>query len=621
MDQTSTERDESTPAHEPERVDHVDDAATDDTTTDDLATDDATTVNNRATDVEPDRRPLRAALISPPAITAAALALVFTWRSFLPTLMPRTIVTQAAITALCAALGYAVGALVGAIGRRFLHDTDRAISDRTLRIARWVLAAGAALVFVIGLFGWARWQNQQRDLLGMDHIATLGFVLVTAIALVLFVILVLVGRLIGRGVAAIHRFNRRHVPALAVTPLTVVLVVVLALFLGRDVALQNVTSWINSVYGTVDDTTREGVTQPSSDLVSGSPGSAAAWDTLGMEGRNFVARSTPTALMTELHGDDAEVMDPVRVYAGIRSADTAEARAELVVEELRRTGGFDREYLAVWTVTGTGWVDPDGARAFELLHRGDTAIAAMQYSYLPSWIAMVLDDAPPLEAGAILFEAVYAAWRDLPADGRPTLVVFGQSLGSFGAEAAFAGLDVRTSVYNLVTRTDGALFTGPTNDNIIWSQLIEAREPYSPVWLPVIPEDLSVGRLGSVRFANSAAALEDPMTDWQGTRVLYVQHPSDPVTFWGMDWLTSPAAWMASPRGPDVPQRGGWFPVVTWVQGVFDLMAGFGAPAGHGHDYRDAFAGAWSQVTPVEGWTADDTRRMAQLLADTRPDW
>lgn len=36
-------------------------------------------------------------------------------------------------------------------------------------------------------------------------------------------------------------------------------------------------------------------------------------------------------------------------------------------------------------------------------------------------------------------------------------------------------------------------------------------------------------------------------------------------------------------------------------------MAGFGAPPGHGHDYRLDYPAAWADLVPPEGWTAEDT--------------
>jgi uncharacterized membrane protein len=69
--------------------------------------------------------------------------------------------------------------------------------------------------------------------------------------------------------------------------------------------------------------------------------------------------------------------------------------------------------------------------------------------------------------------------------------------------------------------------------------------------------------------------------------------------------------------GRGVPGRVRWFPVVTWVQETADLMAGFSAKTGYGHDYNDAFVNAWAAVAPPAGWTDADTARLADALAAT----
>ena len=58
-------------------------------------------------------------------------------------------------------------------------------------------------------------------------------------------------------------------------------------------------------------------------------------------------------------------------------------------------------------------------------------------------------------------------------------MVFGESLGSFGGEAPFLSLN------NLIARTDGALFSGPTFNNTIWDDLTRNRDKGSPEWLPI----------------------------------------------------------------------------------------------------------------------------------------
>src|SRR5690606_37390016 len=113
-----------------------------------------------------------------------------------------------------------------------------------------------------------------------------------------------------------------------------------------------------------------------------------------------------------------EAKMPIRVYAGLDSTEGGELDdvAALVVTELDRTNAWAREVLVVTTTTGTGWVDPAMSESIELMHAGDTAIAAMQYSFLPSWVSFVADRATPPEAGKALFEAVYAAWSERPKD-------------------------------------------------------------------------------------------------------------------------------------------------------------------------------------------------------------
>jgi uncharacterized membrane protein len=218
----------------------------------------------------------------------------------------------------------------------------------------------------------------------------------------------------------------------------------------------------------------------------------------------------------------------------------------------------------VITTTGTGWVDPDAASSVEYLHAGDTALVGLQYSYLPSWISFLVDREEAAEAGVALYRHVYRRWSQLPATERPRLIVFGESLGSFGAEAAFRG-DAAASLAKLVARSDGALFTGPAASNRIWDQLTDAREAGSPV----------------------NAALE---------------------AFWRRP------QWTDRPQGYDVPARAGWYPVVTGFQEIFDLIAGFSAASGHGHNYDVDFVSGWAAAAPPADWTAADSARLQRHL-------
>jgi uncharacterized membrane protein len=280
-----------------------------------------------------------------------------------------------------------------------------------------------------------------------------------------------------------------------------------------------------------------------------------------------------------------------------------------VVQELDRTGASERSVVVAWTSTGTGWVDPIAATALEYLFAGDTAIASMQYSYLPSWISFLVDGPKAADAGAALNEAVHDWWSALPADSRPALIVFGESLGSLGTEAAFVQGDAAASVDALTSRSDGVLLVGPTAVNEIWKQIEAERAPDSPVWAPVYDD----GRI--VRFAPSPGDVRPSGEDWQQPRILYVHHPSDPVGNWTMKTLWAPPPWTNSPTGDDVPDTVGWFPFVTWLQVLADLAAGFSSEPGHGHNYNADVVDAWMAVHPADGWTDADLRRLEDLLS------
>ena len=553
-------------------------------------------------------RSARRPILGRPTFVGLAVALVFWWQSLMPLMLPRTWLAQAAISAICAAVGYGIGTLSGSLGHRILDRFDAGPSVEARQRAWTLLGVVTAVIVIVGLLAWPRMHTEQRALVELGPVSRLSVVPMIALTILLGLLFVVVGRVIGRGVSAINRFNHRHLPRAAAQPLTVILVLIIVVFLVRDVAIDRSVQAANSAFGTLDTTTNEGTEQPTSPLVSGSPDSHADWDGLGRQGREFVADATVLDALADFHGDGAILVEPIRVYVGNRTAASAHDQAEIAVAELVRTDAHERSVVVVATSTGTGWIDPDSVAAIEYLHAGDTAVVSMQYSYLPSWVSTFVDQGNATDAGSELFNAVHEWWDELPAADRPLLLVFGLSLGSYGAEAAFAGPDAPSSVANMVARTDGALFVGPTNDNAVWGQLTSARDPGSPFWAPVFDD----GR--SARFLTRDPDASQPPGDWESPRILYLQHPSDPVTFWSFDMMWREPEWMDRPRGYDVSDRGQWFPFVSWTQGVFDLMAGFGAPPGFGHDFRLDYVNGWAQVAPPDGWTEADTRRLEQYL-------
>ncbi len=252
-------------------------------------------------------------------------------------------------------------------------------------------------------------------------------------------------------------------------------------------------------------------------------------------------------------------------------------------------------------------MDPTAAAALEYMWRGDTAIAGMQYSFLPSCISFILDTSTATEAGIAINEAVIEWWEELPEDDRPRLVAFGESLGSLGSEAAYAKDSLSNSLDFIQSKIDGALWVGPTDSNAIRSQLLQERDP-SPVWLPEYDN-------GDVlRLTNSPGVLDSSDPTWKEPRVVYYHHPSDPVGYWNWQTLWRAQEWSDQPVGHDVPDSVRWVPFTTFTQVVVDLINGFSASVGHGHNYNDTFVDGWSIVAPADGWTAQDTLRLQKYL-------
>lgn len=544
-----------------------------------------------------------------PTLSGSSLALLFWWQSLTPTLIPRSWEIQAAIGAVSLAVGYGIGTLAGHCVARVVHSSGSRV-DTIRRRGRIVLVAAWLIGALVGAALWIGSQNEQRDFMGMASVGSLDAVLMGALSLPAGALLVVLGRAMVKGVGASHRFIRRRVPGVVAVPATALLVVTLGIVIGRGVAFRVLTALANSVYAAVNEETTEGTLPPDAPSVSGSGESLVAWDTLGRMGRDFVAKATTAYELEMFHGADAVLADPVRVYVGVRSTGSAAGRAELAVRELERAGGFERNVLVVWVPTGSGWMIPEAATALEQLHRGDTAIVATQYSFLPSLFAVFLDAGLANEAGSALFNAVHARWSQLPPERRPKLVLFGKSLGTAGVEAPFVGSVGSQSVANMVARIDGALIVGPKRSNPIHSQLTRERDAGSPVWQPVFDG----GR--SVRFMNRDPDRSTLNTGWPAPRIVYLQHPSDPVTFWSIEALWRPAEWMSRPRGFDVPDGVRWFPIVSGVQAVGDMLDQLGPPPGFGHVYSTDYVQGWVRVAPPDDWSDADTGRLEQLVDD-----
>lgn len=533
------------------------------------------------------------------SLPGAWTALAFALLSFTPSLLPRPALFQGLITGVDAAIGYGLGVLGAWVWREFADRGPRRASARSWRVYGAVAVVASVAAMLLGV----RWQRQASELVAVEAEHPLTMLVVPPIAVLLFVALVALARSLRTGYRRLSGLLARRMGARAARALGLVVLVVLLSTLLTDVLWNGTIRALDRAFSVADDQTPSQVTEPTTRLRSGSPESLVAFDTLGREGRVFVGRGPLEEQISELTGSPA--LDPIRTYAGMESAEDPEERATLAVRDLERAGGFDRAHLLVVTTTGTGWVEPSSVGSFEVLTGGDAATVSMQYSYLPSWLSFLVDQDRAREAGRVLYDAVYERWSALPAEDRPRLYVFGESLGSFGGETAFSG------EFDLRNRTSGALFVGPPNFNPLYRSFVDDRDPGSREVEPVYRG----GR--TIRFTNRPRDEIAPASAaWEGSRVLYLQHPSDPITWWSPDLVLNRPDWLEEERGYDVMGETRWVPFVTFWQVTADLALGFSTEPGHGHNYTGEHVDGWAAILRPEGWTAEKAVALRQLVRD-----
>jgi uncharacterized membrane protein len=524
--------------------------------------------------------------------------LVFACLSFTPSLLPRGGLIQGIICGITAAIGYGLGVLAASIWRAFANREPR----RPRRWA-WTVFFIAGVVLFLAAFGLGQyWQYEIRQLMGVTDYNIPLVVAAPFVAALVFCLFLL----IGRGLRGLYRWLAklltRWIGPRAARGIGWVVVVGLTYLVVSGLLLQGFVNVMNNAYSLRDTKTAEGIHQPTTGLRSGGPGSDIPWDSLGWQGRNFIGKGPSVSNLEKFSGHPA--MAPIRIYAGLASAGGAEAEAALAVRDLQRAGGLQRKNLLVVTTTGSGWVDPALVDSFEYLSNGDCATIAIQYSYLPSWISYLVDQSKALAAGRALFDAVYGAWAKLPSDHRPKLYVSGESLGSFGGEAAFTGEN------DMANRTSGVLFAGPPNFNTLFRQFSDNRELGTPEVQPIYQD----GRI--VRFANNPAKSIPPAGQpWSGTRILYLLHPSDPIVWWSPHLIFSRPDWISEPPGQDVLKGMFWVPFVTFWEVTADLPFATGVPEGHGHKYTAEYVNGFNTVMRA-GLTSQQVTSLRKIIAD-----
>ena len=528
-----------------------------------------------------------------------AAAACFFAASVTPSLLPRHYAVQGVLSGIAVAVGYGLGLAGRGIVRWMQIPSPPAPVMSFLQRTATVLSAA---LFANFLWRMTDWQNELRELMGMPPTPSAAplrsLIIAAAVAWGLFGAAVWINRLRRWIDDHLDDYLPRRVAAIGSVILTAGLLTVVV----NGVLARGLLTAADRFFYSADRWLDPDQAAPADPMRCGSPDSLIDWQNVGRRGRDFLLGGVAGA---------AGERQPIRVYAGLRTASDPDARAAAVLAETIRLGGFDRSVMVVATPTGTGWIDDAAVDPLERMHRGDTAIVSMQYSYLPSWLTILVDPQRSIVASSAMFDAIYGHWKTLPPGARPRLFLQGLSLGALGSERSADLLDT------FEDPIDGALWSGPPFPARRWADAVSHRRGGTPVWRPVYRDS----RL--LRFAGPGGVFPTgQQKPWGPIRNVYLQYASDPMVWFSADlWWRRPS-WLIAPRGPDVSPSLHWMPIVTFLQVGFDLPRSTMVPPGHGHRYAAAdYIDAWVEVTAPGGWSPRDTEELKRLFERRGDDW
>ncbi len=371
--------------------------------------------------------------------------------------------------------------------------------------------------------------------------------------------------------------------------------------IGDGLLLRTALHELDSSYRRIDALLPAELSAPEDPLKSGSSKSLVSWASLGAQGRK---RVIAVPLQERYFDADRGLRDGAvpglcrpQLCRNCRTARGTGAGGAETGQGVRPRGARDRD------ADGPGWVDPSGIAPLEVLHRGDVASVSVQYSYLPSWLSLLVEPDYGADTARAVFRVVYDYWRALPKERRPRLYLFGLSLGARNSDLSADVFDIIADPYQ------GALWVGPSWDSVTWRKTTAMRERGSPVWLPRFRDE------SLFRFTTQRNELDEADTRWGPMRMVFLQYPSDPIVFFETSSLWRPPSWMKQPRGPDVAPEIRWIPLVTLVQQICDMMTATTTPRGVGHVYAAAhYLDAWIAVTEPQGWNEESLARLREWL-------
>jgi uncharacterized membrane protein len=199
----------------------------------------------------------------------------------------------------------------------------------------------------------------------------------------------------------------------------------------------------------------------------------------------------------------------------------------------------------------------------------------MQYAARPSVLSLDRVGEGHLHASKLI-GAIGARLATLPADRRPKFVVFGESLGAWTSQDAFAGRG-----------TDGPIADGV--NYAIW-----IGTPYMSKWKEQVLHD------DATDIDRRLIGVFDNIDEWNARsdaersaiRYVMITHSNDGVALFGPEIFLRAPDWLGprDTRPTRIPKGMRWVPTTTFFQGLIDMKNSATVVPGHfgatGHDYR-----------------------------------
>lgn len=543
----------------------------------------------------------------PPSFRAGlAGAEVATWGAVSPSLLPHSWWATAANVGVLQGLGHGFATVASQALRPVRSDEPQSLLPDPVRLAMTGVTAG---VFVTSL---RRRAHQEKLVESDEKFKVSPQILGITVGTLGYGVVLLVGDAIQTFIDAINELLGKKLPPVASWPLAIAGGGALLILVGDQMVVRRFAVRVSRQAQELDREFMRGADQPKRPERSGSPDSAVDWNTMGRQGRAVVAGGPRKEDIERLL--DGGALEPIRIFVGLDTerdqAPDFEEMAAVAIKEMHRTGAFERSHIAVMSAAGTGWINDFHTSGFEFVTRGDSAVVAMQYSYLPSAYSYLADRKNPVNSSRVLIEAIRSELEQLDPETRPKLYVGGESLGAYGVSDAFE------TVEEFLEQTSGGVFTGTPGFASNHSYLTRHREKGSPQRLPLIDG----GR--HVRFTAHPAHLRHDFrghsyaNTWVEPRFVFAQHASDPVVWWepslawkAPDWLREPGS-RGEPAPPaqhlDALDTMRWMPLVTYWQIGIDQLPSKDYPSPHGHNYHDETVAYWNAVIHGAGDDADE---------------